>query len=281
MRAARLTILTLATLASAPAGAQVVPDDDIDENAAAAYAALTSTPVAAFAPAISARDAGLGPKRMGFRFQFGHRDEEGDFSTRALGAGIDFPVGNATFGLTAGILDYACDEDQFDDPEFGIDVDLECKSAMMAGASMSAPLVTGPFGGAGSTYSLGLDGALGFSSGDILDFHYDDGFETIDVEASASAIAAAIGMPLSLVVRSPSLTVVPMLRPGIGWGRQAGEGEVNGESVDATESGIRFMLGGGVGFLFTNMGLGISVGAQKVFYEDGKTVIGLGVTFGR
>jgi hypothetical protein len=281
MRVLRLTIATLAAFATASlAGAQPLPEEeDIDENAAAAYSALVTTPVAAFSPTIAAREAGLAPKRMGFRFQFGHLDDEGDFSHRALAAGIDFPVGTATFGVTAGILDYACDEDPIDDPT--IDFDLECKSAMMAGANVSAPLLSSPVGTAGSTFNLSLDGAIGFSSGDVIDLEATDGFETLSFEIRQSAMAAAVGMPLSLVVRSPSLIVVPMLRPGIGFGRISGEVELDGQSEEATESGVRFMLGGGVGFLLPNSGIGFSLGAQKVFYEEGKTVIGLGLTFGR
>jgi len=282
MRAHRLTIPILAaTVAMASvAHAQVIPDeDDVDANALAAYNALVSTPVAAFTPSISAREAGLASRSMGFRFQFGHLDEEGDLSRRAIGAGIDFAVGRSTLGLTAGLLDYSCDEDPIDDPS--VEIDIECKSTMMFGASMSAPLLTNPVGSAGSTFGLGLDGGIGFSSGEVIELHYDDGFQTIDAEASAASLAAAVGMPVTLVVRSPSLTVVPMLRPGIGWGRRAEDGEFNGESFDATESGTRFMLGGGVGFLFTNVGLGISVGAQKVFYEDGKTLIGVNLTWGK
>ena len=90
-----------------------------------------------------------------------------------------------------------------------------------------------------------------------------------------------MGLPLSLVAKSPGVTVVPMLRPGFAYGHSSGEVEFDGETEEASESGTRFMLGGGVGLFFVNRGLGLHVGAQKVFIEDGKTVIGLGVTFNR
>ena len=42
---------------------------------AAAYMALTVTPVGALAPVISLRDVGMGSRTLGFRFQFGNIDE--------------------------------------------------------------------------------------------------------------------------------------------------------------------------------------------------------------
>jgi hypothetical protein len=53
-----------------------------------------------------------------------------------------------------------------------------------------------------------------------------------------------------------------------------------GAEEDA-ESGTRFMLGGGIGMLFASSGLGVDVGFQRVFIEDGDTLVGIGVSYRR
>jgi hypothetical protein len=65
--------------------------------------------------------------------------------------------------------------------------------------------------------------------------------------------------------------VIPFVTPAVGFGALTGD---NGDS------GIRPMLGGGVGIVAAN-GFGISAGFQKVFIDEGETVIGLAITLGR
>ena len=60
------------------------------------------------------------------------------------------------------------------------------------------------------------------------------------------------------------------LTPGFGWGRMSEDDE----SLDGT----RPMLGGGAHFA-TSGGVGVTLGAQKVFVDEGKATLGLGVSF--
>ena len=60
-------------------------------------------------------------------------------------------------------------------------------------------------------------------------------------------------------------------------------GVVSAVSPDGTpsESGSRFMLGAGIGMLNASNGWGVSVGMQKVFIDQGKTVFGLNFSYGK
>ncbi|HEY8793666.1 MAG TPA: hypothetical protein VIM15_01890 [Gemmatimonadaceae bacterium] len=66
---------------------------------------------------------------------------------------------------------------------------------------------------------------------------------------------------------------VPFVSPGFGWGHIT--------DSNNSESGTRFMLGGGVEIVSSNSGLGFTLGAQKVFIDGGKLVFGAGVTWAR
>lgn len=280
------TLLALAfalPVVAAPVGAQLVPGDeeDVDEQAAAAYAALTTTPVGALPPSMTARMInGAASTGIGFRFHFGHMDEQGDFSRRNLAGGIDLPIGTATLGLTGGYADMACDDEDLED--FGIT--LDCGGMFMAGANLFTPLLTNALGD-GASIMMGLDAAVGFANGEVIDAEVDDGFQTGTLTYELNSLSAALSFPLALVVRQPGLVLVPHLKPGFGYGRGKAKFEASGdfgeESGEETEAGTRFLLGGGVSMLFPRQGFGIELGMQKVFMDDGDTVIGLGITFGR
>ena len=46
-----------------------------------------------------------------------------------------------------------------------------------------------------------------------------------------------------------------------------------------SESGVRFVLGGGLGLQFHGSALGVHFGAQKVFVEDGEIAFGAGLSW--
>ena len=274
------SLATALAVAASPALAQT-DSSSADPNAAAAYFALSMTPIGALPPAITTRDAGLATQRIGFRFQFGYLDDEGDASFHNWAGGVDLAVGQATLGLTAGYGDYSCNETDARAAGFT----LKCKGTLMLGASMSTPLLSRPLGPAGpesAALNLGLDGALGFGKGDLASLASTDYTTQFELSVQHTSYAASVGLPVSLVRRSPGVVIVPMLRPAVAYGHAKVTGKFTGEpDQTSSESGTRFMLGGGVGFFFPRQGIGLQAGAQKVFFEDGKTVIGVGLTFGR
>jgi hypothetical protein len=46
-----------------------------------------------------------------------------------------------------------------------------------------------------------------------------------------------------------------------------------------SQSGTRFVLGGGIGIVNVAPGMSMSLGAQKTFIEDGKIVFGAGISY--
>jgi len=89
--------------------------------------------------------------------------------------------------------------------------------------------------------------------------------------SDATVVAGSIGVPLSLAQRAGRTTVVAFATPAVGIGAITAGGD--------TESGARFLLGGGVGVLDIAPGVGLHVGFQKVFIDGGKTMLGAGLSW--
>jgi hypothetical protein len=131
-----------------------------------------------------------------------------------------------------------------------------CDPLILVGADWTAPL-TQSVSEAG-TFAVGLTTAAGL------------GIPTED--ADGILVSASLGLPLSMIAgNADGVRVIPFVTPAVGFGALTGD---NGDS------GIRPMLGGGVGIVAAN-GFGISAGFQKVFIDEGETVIGLAITLGR
>lgn len=271
MRGATVLCTTALILAGfAPAAA--AQDEAPDVSAAAAYFAITATPVGSGPLLSSALTGGVAERR--FRGQFGYADEEGDISRRSLLLGIDLPIGGASsaIGIDAGFNDFACDPDEFEDL-FGVEVD--CGSLMMIGGRWTSRLLSTPMGSSsGAEFQMAVEVGLGASFGEYLTIS--DDVETLEI--SATNVAAGATLPLMLVARSGSTTIIPMLAPGFAYGRASQELELDGESEDVTESGTQFVLAAGLGFRLGESALGVDAGIRKVFAEDAPVVVGFGIS---
>jgi len=265
----------------------------------AAYFAITSTPLGTL-PSVVRAPMSAGPRGFSFRAQFGRISDpvapevDFDIARRLIAGGIDIPLGPGTLGLTAGFLDYSCDElrQSVDFDGDGVDdfsASLGCGNSMTGAVSWSMPLLrTIPSEGAGTSFLVGLDASVGLSSGDVLQARISAPDPQLPlnlrVNFEASTLAAGLGLPVGFVLRSPGVTVTPHVLPRVAWGRTSFElpalGEVDGSTDDSIEeSDVRFMLGGGLGLQFTGTGFGLHVGVQKVFVEDGKLAFGAGLTW--
>lgn len=99
------------------------------------------------------------------------------------------------------------------------------------------------------------------------------GFMTA-ADSDFSAVAAAISTPVSYAVAPGNgIGVVPFVSPGAGFGRVSGRG--------SSETGQRFVLGGGVALLDFQKRLQLTSGASKIFIENGATVFGIMLSYGR
>jgi len=298
-----LSLAALLALAAHPLRAQVPVIPDVSELSVdpkfAAYFAITSTPLGTLPSFVSA-PAGAGPRAVSFRAQFGQISDpvapevDFDISRRLIAGGIDIPLGPGSLGLTAGYLDYRCDElsesiDFDGDGTFDFSASLGCGNSMTGAVSWSMPLLrTIAAEGAGTSFLVDLDASVGLSSGDVLQARISAPDPELPLNLrfnfEASTLAAGLGLPVGFVVRSTGVTVTPHVVPRVAWGRTSfelpalgGLGEGTDDSVE--ESDVRFMLGGGLGLQFHGTRLGLHFGVQKVFVEDGKLAFGAGLSW--
>ncbi len=163
----------------------------------------------------------------------------GDLDANNLGFGLDFGRGRGSAGLTLGVGFRDCDG---------------CDEVIMAGAHLEGVLGSKPISTSTPDVRLnvGLRGDVGFARAD-----------------DATALTAVVGAPVSVSAPAGELRFVPFLLPGFGFGRLS-----NGDS----DSGIRFLLGGGVGLVGAG-GLMLDIAFQKVFIDHGDTQVGIGVAW--
>lgn len=270
----RLSVaLAALALAAAPLGAQVIPEDPPipadDDGPAAAYLALTTTPVGALAPApaFMLRRPGQPsvPLTVSARVGFVERADFIDQRTWAVAVAI--PAGRAAFELTAGYVDVAC-PDVEDDPDFPI----RCRGGWTVGAQLGAPVLSRSLDPAGAqVLILGLEATAGYADLTLVEAEI-LGFE---LAGTAQSFSATAGLPLALVVRSGTVTVAPMLTPRIAFGRSSVS--TGSRFGDSEGSAVRAMLGGSVAVRVADR-LGFEAGLQRIFVEDAETTFGLGVT---
>ena len=278
-------------LVAAPASAQIIPlpeePSESEMNEAAAYLALSTTPVGALAPMTSVPGPHGSVGRVQIHGQFGFMEQEGDFSTRNFALAATFPTQLFAIRLTAGVADFACDENGPFGPGAGIT--LDCGMGFFGGVDGTIPLIrpvlTSP---SSAGFSALMVLSLGASTNDLVEIEFEDPTNPAfngRIEASAMGYSAAVGVPLSFVVRSDDITVIPHLTPRIGFGQATMETRIDidglGESGERTDRGIRPMVGAGVDILFGRSGLGLGLGMQKVFAEDSDMVVGINLSFQR
>jgi hypothetical protein len=128
----------------------------------------------------------------------------------------------------------------------------------MVGADYITPLVrsagTGP---TPSAFTVSLSPSVGVAK---------------PTEGDGTFAAASVGLPVAVAMGGDAgARVAAFVSPGLGFGMISGSGE--------SESGVRPMLGGGVGLRFSN--LTISGSAQKIFIDVGEIQFGVGIAVGQ
>jgi hypothetical protein len=212
------------------------------DDSGVGYVSLVTTPSAGVAPLVRQWMLSDPRSNIGFDAQWGHLSGNGaDFNM--FTGGVTFPVksGKADFGLSAGYDNLSCNG---------------CGGSFVAGAVYEGSLKQST--GTGSIFTLGLSGRLGYARSSFTD-------------ESASFWSASIGLPLSFAFGHGAGTrIVPFLTPAFGAGHV-------GSGVD--ETGVRFLVGGGVGIVNQGSGIGVTLGAQRVIIDGGRFVFGLGLSF--
>ena len=207
------------------------------------YLALVSTPTAALSPVAKQWMLPDPAQGFGVETQWGHVSGNGG-SINTFTSGIILPLaaGRGDVGFSAGTLRASCDGG-------------DCADYFVASSVVEGRVLESRMGGASCV--LGLSGRLGFAK-----------------PSDATVLSAAASVPLSFAVNTQSnFQLVTLVTPGFGWGHIS-------EGSDS-QSGTRFMLGGGVGIISSISGVGVTIGAQKVFISGGKLAVGAGLTWSR
>jgi hypothetical protein len=214
------------------------------DKAVVAYLTLIETPPGALAPTLSAPMLGRTMTATDFAIRYGYVALEGaSLHTGALTLGI--PAGpKATIGLTAGYQGVRCDGGG-------------CDGHFVAGAKVEGRLSSSVLGsGAEAPHlNVGINGEFGFGK-----------------PTGGTFLSLAAGLPVTMVSGSPTLRIAPYLIPALGFGRASGGGD--------SENGTRFLLGGGLMFHNEQNGVGVNLGFQKIFIDQGDTVLGISLSFG-
>ena len=211
----------------------------------AGYIALASTPVGAMVPTVSNAMLGRVAKSYEMAGRYGHLSDNGA-GFNSFGASASMPVSGFTLGATLGYLSPSCPSGSTCDGNMMLGLNGETRLGELAISDAKKDP---------SKITFGLRSDFGWAKPDQV-----------------TALSLSAGVPVTLVARSGSMTFAPFITPGFGWGRLSDSG--------ASESGTRFHLGAGVGMINAN-GWGVSVGMQKVFIDQGKSVFGLNVSYGK
>jgi opacity protein-like surface antigen len=175
---------------------------------------------------------------MSWNLQYGRLTLDEDVSQSLYSGGINLSLGQGRLGINAGYVTFDCED---------------CDGHATVGTRYGVQLTGGALGDArsGSRWAMGLEAEVG------LAFPED-----------VSVMAFAGHLPIKVTL-GKNVKVSPFVTPGFAYGRMSVE--------DESESGTRFMVGGGVGLQFAN-GIGANFGLRKVFIEQGETQFGLGFT---
>lgn len=162
----------------------------------------------------------------------------GDVTRNSFAADVTFPAGKGSAGVMAGYLSNSCQGG--------------CTGYFIAGAHVEAPVASTVSSDSG-VFALGVQGTLGFAKPE-----------------GGTAWALSADLPLSYSARAGSARIIPYIAPGVGFGLVTGGGD--------SQSGVRFMLGGGLGVRVAQA-LTVSAGVKQVFISGGKAVFGAGLSW--
>lgn len=232
------------------ASAQVVTEANI--NNGAAYGALMLTPPGAVAPVATSTilDQPQHAVDLALRYGFVSTNGAAGFNNVAATAIVPVGIGN-TVSVTAGATIPYCSR-SFEGPG--------CSSALMLGIGGDTRIVA--LGTAPATRIVfALNGELGY--GKPRNFGYE--------------FSGAVGAPISLLFNgdpNQRMRIVPFATPAFGFG------SIDPGNGNPTQSGTRFMIGGGLALTTPTSTIGGSLGFQHIVINGGKTQYGIAVTVG-
>lgn len=213
---------------------------------------LEATPIGALPPIALPMPASRNQSYLGFRLQYGDREEPNEAHLTALAAGLDFQYrGGSVFGITGGYQKRDC-----------IVLGANCGGHALFGIRSRLNVLTGGqtigqlFKDYSSTTTLGGEVGFGYSP---------------DVLPGVASCTLDFGMPVTISL-GQRLRVASFLTPGVMWDmgcRNAG-----------SPSRRVYLLGFGFGLQqLQSRGLDLYLGLQKIFRKSSGYQLGLSVTY--
>ena len=224
----------------------------------AAFNALMFTPLGALPPIMTSTISADVQRSGQFAFRYGYtsggpRDVlfgRGDVNSFGFSGVLPMGLGS-TVTLTGGVASPECDD---------------CDPGLMLSIGGDMRLTTMPMGSASEAarLTISLNGEFGF------------GKPKLPLGIVSSVWSGAVGLPIGLVSggRNAGMRIVPFITPAFGFGNVDFADDLD------SESGSRFMLGGGVGVYNRTSNVMLNLGFQYVAIDNGGTQIGLALLLG-
>jgi hypothetical protein len=245
-----LTLLAALALAVpfAVSDAQLLPEQELGDIRA--FVALRATPIGALVPLMTPAmvNRRLQTAMIGIRYSV-RFDEPAEI--QAFAATGTFGLGlKSSLNITAGLTKADCSD---------------CRPSLMLGAGADLRLYQSNDGKEGATFSLALSGEAGYAQVKPIDEH---------------AVALGVGLPLTVTFAATpeGFRFAPYFTPVFGLGSVSGGCPV--AFPDCEESGVRAVLGGGLGVWGPTSNVSASIGVNQVVLEGAKPVFGVNVQIG-
>jgi hypothetical protein len=206
-------------------------------DAAAAYLSLILTPAGGLPPHVTGST--IPSQSSGYDISIRYGQRAGSTSSQNIGFGIEVGAEEARFGGTVGFA--GCSG---------------CDDTIMLDVGYSTALLGAPAPTDGPTISARLAGSSGLG---------------VQLDGDVVVVSTTVSLPVLLAIPVASRTDAPAITlfaiPGVSYGNlTCGD--------DCSASGFRASIGGGVGLLRAGR-IDATVGASKVFIENGKTLVGV------
>jgi len=210
-------------------------------GAFAGWAGLVSTPVAGFSPSVYVPPPPSAGRRWGAEARYSHWQFAAD-DDNTTNLAVGLAFPVAAVGRWSVLI--------------GRTTKKECPDcdAYMFGADLDLPF-------------LGQDGAF------TVILHPAVGLSTQPGSSDLTTFGAGLDVPLLFPTVARSLRLVPFVSPGVGLGRISAGG--------SSDTGLRLFVGGGFSFVNMRNRLQVTASVRRIVYDEGATVFGIVLGYGR
>ena len=240
----RSILLALAPLATAVA--------QTETGDLRAFAALRSSHIGSLTPLLTPAMESRRLSGVQLAIRYGLRRENGVMYNGYAGTALFNAGMQSSVSLTAGVLDAYCDS---------------CPPALMlgAGGDMRIAELADAFG-TGSQFTVAVSGEFGYAQ---------------LKPGSDNANTLTVGLPLTLSIGSggkEGMRIAPYFTPVFGVGQTSTPCMNTASTCD--KSGMRWVMGGGIGVWNPTSNVSASIGANQVLLSGAKPVFGVNVMLG-